>query len=108
MLFRSDGFCPLGPWLVTRDEIDDVQALEVSCFVNGERMQLGNTAQMIFSVARLIEYLSGFMTLEPGDVLATGTPAGVGAFRKPPVWLQPGDAVRVEIGGVGSLENSIG
>jgi 2-keto-4-pentenoate hydratase/2-oxohepta-3-ene-1,7-dioic acid hydratase in catechol pathway len=103
-----DGFCPLGPWLVTRDEIADVQALEVSCFVNGKRMQHGNTAQMIFSVARLIEYLSGFMTLEPGDVLATGTPAGVGAFRKPPVWLQPGDAVRVEIGGVGSLENSIG
>lgn len=103
-----DGFCPMGPWLVTRDEIADVQALEVSCFVNGERMQHGNTAQMIFSVARLIEYVSGFMTLEPGDVLATGTPAGVGAFRKPPVWLQPGDVVRVEVGGIGGLENTIG
>ncbi len=103
-----DGFCPLGPWLVTRDEIADVQKLDVACFVNGREMQHGNTAQLIFSVARLIEYISGFMTLEPGDVLATGTPAGVGAFRKPPVWLQPGDVVRVEIGGVGSLENTIG
>ncbi len=103
-----DGFCPLGPWLVTKDEVADVQALDVACFVNGQEMQRGNTAQLIFSVARLIEYISGFMTLEPGDVLATGTPAGVGAFRKPPVWLQPGDVVRVEVGGVGSLENTIG
>lgn len=102
-----DGFCPLGPWLVTRDEIADVQKLDVACFVNGQEMQHGNTADMIFPVARLIEYLSGFMTLEPGDVLATGTPAGVGAFRKPPVWLAPGDVVRVEIGGVGTLENTI-
>jgi len=103
-----DGFCPLGPWLVTKDEIADVTALDVQCFVNGTRMQHGNTAQLIFPVARLIEYISGFMTLEPGDVLATGTPAGVGAFRKPPVWLQPGDVVRVEVGGVGILENTIG
>ena len=103
-----DGFCPMGPYLVTRDEVPDVQALSVACFVNGERLQHGNTVQMIFSVARLIEYVSQFMTLEPGDVLATGTPAGVGAFRKPPLWLKPGDVVRVEIGGVGTLENTIG
>lgn len=102
-----DGFCPLGPWLVTKDEVPDVQKLDVACFVNGARMQHGSTAQMIFPVAQLIEYVSGFMTLEPGDVLATGTPSGVGAFRKPPVWLQPGDTVRVEIGGVGTLENII-
>lgn len=103
-----DGFCPLGPWLVTKDEIAEVQKLDVACYVNGAEMQRGNTADMIFPVARLIEYLSQYMTLEPGDVLATGTPAGVGAFRKPPLWLNPGDTVRVEIGGVCSLENTIG
>ena len=102
-----DGFCPMGPWLVTRDEIPDPQALEVSCHVNGTRMQHGQTADMIFSVARLIEYVSQYMTLEPGDVLATGTPAGVGAFRKPPVWLAPGDRVRVEVTRVGALDTLI-
>jgi len=102
-----DGFCPLGPWLVTKDEIPDPQALELSCFVNGERMQHGHTADMIFPVDRLIEYVSQFMTLEPGDVIATGTPAGIGAFRKPPVWLKPGDAVRVEISRIGVLETTI-
>jgi 2-keto-4-pentenoate hydratase/2-oxohepta-3-ene-1,7-dioic acid hydratase in catechol pathway len=102
-----DGFCPMGPWLATRDEIPDPQALELSCFVNGERMQNGHTAEMIFPVDRLIEYVSGFMTLEPGDVIATGTPAGIGAFRKPPVWLVPGDRVRIEISGLGVLENTI-
>jgi len=102
-----DGFCPMGPWLVTRDEIPDPQALELSCHVNGEAMQRGRTADMIFPVDRLIEYVSKFMTLEPGDVIATGTPAGVGAFRKPPVWLKPGDRVRVEISRVGVLENAI-
>jgi 2-keto-4-pentenoate hydratase/2-oxohepta-3-ene-1,7-dioic acid hydratase in catechol pathway len=103
-----DGFCPMGPWLVTRDEIPDPQSLEVACFVNGERMQHGRTADMIFPVDRLIEYVTQFMTLEPGDVIATGTPAGVGAFRKPPVWLQPGDRVRLEVSRVGTLEHGIG
>jgi len=103
-----DGFCPMGPWLVTRNEIPDPQALEVACYVNGERMQHGHTHDMIFPVDRLIEYISGFMTLEPGDVIATGTPAGVGAFRKPPVWLAPGDRVRLEISKIGTLEHSIG
>ncbi len=102
-----DGFCPMGPWLVTRDEIADPQALDLACYVNNERMQHGRTADMIFPVDRLIEYLSEFMTLEPGDVIATGTPAGIGAFRKPAVWLQPGDRVRVEISRLGVLENTI-
>jgi 2-keto-4-pentenoate hydratase/2-oxohepta-3-ene-1,7-dioic acid hydratase in catechol pathway len=103
-----DGFCPMGPWLVTRDEIPDPQALDIACDVNGQPMQRGRTSDMIFPVDRLIEYISGFMTLEPGDVIATGTPAGVGAFRKPPVWLAPGDRIRIEISQIGVLEHSIG
>jgi len=103
-----DGFCPMGPWLVTADEIPDPQALEITCRVNGEVMQRGHTSEMIFPVDRLIEYISRFVTLEPGDVIATGTPAGVGAFRKPPVWLTPGDRIRIEISRIGVLEHSIG
>jgi 2-keto-4-pentenoate hydratase/2-oxohepta-3-ene-1,7-dioic acid hydratase in catechol pathway len=102
-----DGFCPMGPWLVTKDEVPDPQALAVDCCVNGQSMQHGSTADMIFPVARLIEYITQFMSLEPGDVIATGTPAGVGAFRKPPVWLQPGDRVRIEISNIGVLDNVI-
>ncbi len=102
-----DGFCPMGPWLVTRDEIADPQTLEVSCHVNGQPMQHASTANMLFPVARLIEYISRYMTLEPGDVIATGTPAGIGAFRKPPVWLQPGDRIRMEISRIGVLEHQI-
>ena len=103
-----DGFCPMGPWLVTRDEIPDAQTLEIACEVNGEPMQHGFTSDMIFPVDRLIEYISRYVTLEPGDVIATGTPAGVGAFRKPPVWLAPGDRIRIEISRIGVLEHSIG
>ena len=103
-----DGFCPMGPWLVTRDEIPDPQRLALASYVNGAQMQHGTTADMIFPVARLIEYLTRYMTLEPGDVIATGTPAGVGAFRRPPVWLAPGDRVRIEIAGIGVLEHGIG
>ena len=102
-----DGFCPMGPWLVSADEIPDPQALDLRCELNGELMQQGHTADMLFPVARLIEYLSGFMALEPGDVIATGTPAGIGAFRKPPRWLQPGDQIRMTISGIGVLEHSI-
>ncbi len=102
-----DGFCPMGPWLVTRDEIADPQALELSCHVNGQPMQHGHTADMLFPVARLIEFISSYMTLEPGDVIATGTPAGIGAFRNPPVWLQPGDHIRMEISRIGVLEHQI-
>ena len=102
-----DGFCPMGPWLVTRDEISDPQDLALKLWVNDELLQDGNTHDMIFDVARLIEYISRFMTLEPGDVIATGTPAGVGAFRTPPRWLQPGDRLRLEIARIGVLEHSI-
>ena len=103
-----DGFCPMGPWLITTDEIADPQALDIKSFVNDMPMQNGNTADMLFPVDRIIEYLSQFMTLEPGDVIATGTPAGSGAFRDPPVWLKPGDRVRIEVAQMGTLEHSIG
>jgi 2-keto-4-pentenoate hydratase/2-oxohepta-3-ene-1,7-dioic acid hydratase in catechol pathway len=103
-----DGFCPMGPWLVTRDEIADPQRLAIRSFINDSQMQHGNTADMLFPIDRLIEYLSQFMTLEPGDVIATGTPAGIGAFRDPPVWLRPGDRVRIEVEGVGVLTHEIG
>ena len=102
-----DGFAPMGPWLVTADEIEDPQTLDVSCWLNGAQMQHGHTADMLFPVAALISYLSRFMTLEPGDVIATGTPAGIGAFRSPPVYLQPGDHLRFEVSSVGSMEHRI-
>jgi 2-keto-4-pentenoate hydratase/2-oxohepta-3-ene-1,7-dioic acid hydratase in catechol pathway len=102
-----DSFCPMGPWLVTRDEIADPQNLEVWCWVNGEQMQHGHTKDMLFPVATLISYLSQFMTLEPGDVITTGTPAGIGAFRKPPVYLQAGDVVKLEVSSVGVMEHQI-
>ena len=102
-----DGFCPMGPWLVTRDEIPDPQTLQVSCWLNGVQMQQGHTSDMLFPVATLIAYVSRFMTLEPGDVIATGTPAGIGAFRKPPVYLQPGDRLRFEVTQVGVMEHLI-
>jgi 2-keto-4-pentenoate hydratase/2-oxohepta-3-ene-1,7-dioic acid hydratase in catechol pathway len=102
-----DGFAPMGPWLVTRDEIPDPQKLDVSCWLNGTRMQHANTSDMLFPVATLIAYVSRFMTLEPGDVIGTGTPAGIGAFRTPPVYLQPGDSLRFEVAGVGSMEHQI-
>ncbi len=102
-----DGFCPMGPWLVTRDEVPDPQALEVSCWLNGARMQHGHTADMLFPVKTLVAYVSQFMTLEPGDVITTGTPAGIGAFRQPPLYLQPGDELRLEVTGVGSMTHAI-
>jgi 2-keto-4-pentenoate hydratase/2-oxohepta-3-ene-1,7-dioic acid hydratase in catechol pathway len=102
-----DGFAPMGPWLVTRDEITDPQTLDVSLWLNGVQMQHGHTKDMIFSVAYLIAYLSQYLTLEPGDVITTGTPAGVGAFRTPPVYLQPGDRLRYEISQIGSMEHLI-
>ncbi len=102
-----DGFCPMGPWLVTRDEIADPHTLDVSCWLNGVQMQHGHTADMLFPVATLIAYISQFMTLEPGDVIATGTPAGIGAFRVPPVYLKPGDRLRFEVSQVGTMEHLI-
>jgi 2-keto-4-pentenoate hydratase/2-oxohepta-3-ene-1,7-dioic acid hydratase in catechol pathway len=97
-----DGFGPLGPWLVTRDEIPDPQALGMWLDVNGERRQNSNTRNMIFSVAKLVSYLSGFFTLHPGDVISTGTPAGVGLGMKPPQFLKPGDVVTLGIDGLGA------
>ena len=101
-----DTFCPLGPYLVTRDEITDPQALSIRCIVNGETLQDSNTAEMIYQIPYLIEYLSEAFTLYPGDIIATGTPHGVGAFRKPPIWLMHGDVVTVEIEGLGQLTNT--
>jgi len=96
-----DTFAPVGPWLVTPDEVGDVQALDLATEVNGERMQTGSTSRMIFGVAGIVSYLSGIMTLEPGDVIATGTPPGVGAGHKPPRFLKAGDEMVLRITGLG-------
>jgi len=101
-----DTFCPLGPCLVTRDEITDPNNLSIRCLVNGVALQDSNTAEMIYKIPYLIEYLSEAFTLYPGDVIATGTPHGVGAFREPPIWLKHGDIVTVEIEGLGQLTNT--
>jgi 2-keto-4-pentenoate hydratase/2-oxohepta-3-ene-1,7-dioic acid hydratase in catechol pathway len=98
---------PIGPWIVTADEIPDPQALALRCLVNGEIRQQSTTADMIFGVREQIEYLSTAFTLEPGDLLATGTPEGVGAARNPPLFLQPGDVVRCEIDGIGAIEHRV-
>jgi 2-keto-4-pentenoate hydratase/2-oxohepta-3-ene-1,7-dioic acid hydratase in catechol pathway len=96
-----DGFAPVGPWLVTPDEVGDPQRLALSLAVNGEVMQKGSTATMVFSVARIVSYLSGFMTLQPGDIIATGTPPGVGMGMRPPRYLRPGDVVEASVEGLG-------
>jgi 2-keto-4-pentenoate hydratase/2-oxohepta-3-ene-1,7-dioic acid hydratase in catechol pathway len=102
-----DTFCPVGPRLVPRDEIEDPQALAIRCIVNGATLQDSSTSQMIFSVAEIIAYVTRVITLEPGDLIATGTPAGVGVFRDPQVLLQDGDEVSVEIEGLGTLTNPV-
>jgi 2-keto-4-pentenoate hydratase/2-oxohepta-3-ene-1,7-dioic acid hydratase in catechol pathway len=102
-----DQSCPMGPWIVTRDEIADPQRLDIACRINGETLQQANTAEMLFPVDVLIEYVTRYMTLEPGDVIATGTPAGVGAFRKPPRWLVSGDSLELSVEGVGTLVHTI-
>jgi 2,4-didehydro-3-deoxy-L-rhamnonate hydrolase len=100
-----DTFCPLGPVIVTADEIENPQALLVSSELNGQAMQTALTSTMIRPVNELISYISRFITLEPGDVLLTGTPAGTGAFREPPIFLQDGDVVSVAVEGIGRLTN---
>lgn len=100
-----DTFCPMGPWLVTADEIADPQALRVRCLVNGEVMQDASTSEMVFGVAALVSFCSQAFTLEPGDVIATGTPSGVGWFRDPKLMLKDGDEVVVDIEHVGRLVN---
>jgi len=102
-----DGFCPMGPYLVTADEADG-QNIDVKCWVNGELRQNSNTRQLIFDIPTLIETLSAGIELQPGDVIATGTPAGVGIGFNPPKFLQQGDVIRIEIQNVGVLENEVG
>ena len=102
-----DTFCPIGPELVPAAEVPDPQALPIRAIVNGDVLQDSTTANMIFGVAEIVAHVSQAITLEPGDLIATGTPAGVGAFRDPPVWLQPGDEITIEIEGVGGLTNPV-
>jgi len=102
-----DSFAPIGPWVVTKDEIPDPQCLSMSLEVNGFRYQESNTNQMIFTVKELISYVSQFMTLEPGDILSTGTPAGVGLGQTPPVYLRAGDVVVVAIEGLGEQRQTV-
>lgn len=102
-----DTFGPIGPWIVTADEIPDPQALALRCLVNGEVRQDSSTRDFIHTIPQQIEYLSTAFTLEPGDIISTGTPEGVGAAMQPPCFLQPGDVVRCEIDGIGALENRV-
>jgi 2-keto-4-pentenoate hydratase/2-oxohepta-3-ene-1,7-dioic acid hydratase in catechol pathway len=103
-----DGFCPIGPVIVTPDEFGDPQDKRLTSRVNGETMQDSTTAEMIFGVAEIVSFLSRACTLEPGDLILTGTPWGVGGFRDPPVFLKPGDTVEIEVEGVGVLANNVG
>ena len=104
----ADTFGPIGPWLVTRDEVPDPQNLTMYLDVNGKRMQTGSTVTMIFSVAYIVSYLSKFMSLQPGDIIATGTPPGVGFGKKPfPVYLKPGDKIQLSIQGLGQQNQNV-
>jgi 2,4-didehydro-3-deoxy-L-rhamnonate hydrolase len=102
-----DSFCPLGPCVVTTDELTRPEACRIRTLLNGVALQDGSTADWLFPLPYLLSFLSRIMTLEPGDIVTTGTPAGVGVFRKPPVYLQPGDLVALEIEGIGRLENPV-
>ena len=103
----AETFGPLGPWLVTRDEIADVQDLAMTLDVNGVRRQTGNTNTMIFGIAHLVHYISQFMVLEAGDVVITGTPPGVALGMKPPGWLKPGDVMTLNIEGLGEQRSKV-
>ena len=103
----GDTMAPVGPYLADRSEVPDPHVLDLRLWVNGTLMQNGNTRTFIFDIRYLISYLSSLMTLQPGDLIATGTPPGVGFARKPPVFLQPGDVCRLEITGLGTLENPV-
>jgi acylpyruvate hydrolase len=102
-----DTFCPVGPYLTTRDEVPDPHTLAISARVNGTTLQDSNTSKMIFKIPELIEFISASITLEPGDLIATGTPEGVGVFRTPPIFLKPGNVVEVEIEKLGVLRNPV-
>jgi ureidoglycolate lyase len=103
----ANTFGPIGPWLVTRDEIEDPQALDLWLEIDGARQQTGSTKTMVFGVRFLIHYISQFMSLQPGDIIATGTPPGVGAGKKPPAWLQPGNTMHLGIGGLGEQHQQV-
>ncbi len=102
-----DTFAPTGPWITTADEIEDPHNLDISMEINGEVLQSSNTRELIFGIPQLIEFLSSVFTLEPGDIVTTGTPAGVGFSHKPPRWLRPGDEMVVSIQGLGELRNPV-
>ncbi|HTS74697.1 MAG TPA: fumarylacetoacetate hydrolase family protein [Bryobacteraceae bacterium] len=102
-----DSFAPLGPWIVTADEIPDPHALAISLEIGGEKLQNSNTRELIFRIPELVEFIAGVVTLEPGDVVITGTPSGVGFMRKPPRYLRPGDEVSIHIEGIGTLRNPV-
>jgi 2-keto-4-pentenoate hydratase/2-oxohepta-3-ene-1,7-dioic acid hydratase in catechol pathway len=102
-----DTFAPLGPFITTRDKIADVHNLNIQGLLNGQVMQTSNTSRMIFNIPNLVSYISQDITLEPGDIISTGTPEGVGAFRKPPVWLKDGDVFEVTIDELGTLRNPV-
>jgi 2-keto-4-pentenoate hydratase/2-oxohepta-3-ene-1,7-dioic acid hydratase in catechol pathway len=107
---RAKGFdtsCPWGPWITTADEVPDVHALRVSTHVNGEQRQDGTTADLIFGPEELVAFIAETCTLEPGAIILTGTPSGVGAAMDPPTFLQPGDVVRIEVEGLGALEHPV-
>ncbi|MCS6925436.1 MAG: fumarylacetoacetate hydrolase family protein [Candidatus Binatia bacterium] len=102
-----DTHCPIGPWITTADEVGDPHALDLKTWVNGELRQHSNTSQLLFNCFDLVEHLSTVFTLEPGDVVSTGTPAGVAAAMKPPKWLKPGDVVKIAIEKLGEIENRV-
>jgi 2-keto-4-pentenoate hydratase/2-oxohepta-3-ene-1,7-dioic acid hydratase in catechol pathway len=102
-----DTFAPMGPWITTVDEIDDPHALDIRLTINGALLQNSNTRELIFGIPALVAYLSSVVTLEPGDIVSTGTPAGVGFARRPPRWLLPGDEVVIAIQGLGELRNPV-
>jgi 2-keto-4-pentenoate hydratase/2-oxohepta-3-ene-1,7-dioic acid hydratase in catechol pathway len=102
-----DTFCPTGPWLATRDEIEDPHDLKIVGRLNADVMQDSNTRHLIFKIPELLAYISASITLEPGDIIATGTPSGVGAFRKPPIFMKDGDLAEVEIEKLGLLRNRV-
>jgi 2,4-didehydro-3-deoxy-L-rhamnonate hydrolase len=102
-----DTFCPIGPCVVTRDEIPRPDQIRLKTLLNGQTMQDGSTSDWLFSLPRLLSFLSQRITLEPGDIVSTGTPAGVGVFRKPPIFLKPGDVVRLEADQIGVLQNNV-
>jgi len=101
-----DTFAPMGPWLVTRDEVSDPSDLSLWLEVDGHRYQSGSTQKMVFGVAKLVSYLSSFMTLNPGDIISTGTPPGVGLGQKPPVYLKPGQTMRLSVDGLGEQQQT--